>query len=153
MTHIATESGHWVSADFQYLAEVLEDYDPTLELRWIPPDSRTTPHERANPWAVFQRGILVFLCSEKDKPYQILGKVIAGDQKQGDVLKRIDEAEAKAKKLLEYKQMIAMAEAKEEFEWLIKNANSGRNYIKHNGRKLDGNSLREIPNSGKVILP
>lgn len=154
MSHyITTETGHFISSRFQYLAEVLQDYDATLELRWIPPDNRNTPHEQRNPWAVFQRGQVVFLCSEKDEPHKILARVIAGDRRQGDPLQRMDEAERVARQLLEFKEMEEMAQAKDEMAFLIDNANRGKHYISHNGKKLDGESLREVPNSGRVILP
>lgn len=144
MTHAPTETGHWIDSQFEYLAEVIQDYDPVMELRWIPPDNRKTLHEQKNPWAVFCREDLVFLCSNKDKPHEILARIIAGDQRRGDVLDRMEKAEIAAKKLLEYKEQEIMAEAKEEFEFLINNANRGKHYIKHNGRKLHGESLKEV---------
>lgn len=154
MTHfIATDDGHFVSSDFAYLAEVIEDYDPNLELRWIPPDNRKTPHEQRNPWAVTNKnGYVIFLCSDKDKPYEILARIIDGDQRRGDILQRIDAKERAQEILQAKKQMEAMEEAKDEIRFLVGNANHGKNYLMHKGRKLDGTTLKEIPGSRRAYL-
>lgn len=42
LTSIAVpmEDGSWVSAKVVRIAEIITDYDPNLEVRWIPPDKR-----------------------------------------------------------------------------------------------------------------
>ena len=150
--HVVTDDGHWVSQEFIHLAETLQDYDSALELRWIPPEHRTTPHEQQNPWALFSRGHLVFLCSERDQPKDILGRIIAGDQKWGNVLERMDAVE-RAQRILEAKaQMEAMEAGREEMEFLMRQHAKARGTFIHRGKKLDGNTLKEVPGSGRAHI-
>lgn len=93
MTFIATETGQWVDENFERLARMLQDYSPTLELRWIPTDRRT--REDKKPYQVVNResnGQETIVChaSETDSPIDILTAVFTADNKQGNVLDRIE---------------------------------------------------------------
>lgn len=106
MTFIATETGQWVDENFERLARMLQDYSPTLELRWIPPDKRT--REDKKPYQVVNRestGQETIVChaSELDSPADILTTVFNADNKHGNVLDRI-EAHNRARELFLLKE-------------------------------------------------
>ncbi len=93
MVFIATESGEWVDDNFERLHRILQDYSPTLQLRWIPPDKRT--REDKEPYQVVNvesNGQVTVVChaKETDSPVDILTTVFNADNKHGDVLSRIE---------------------------------------------------------------
>lgn len=46
------ESGQWVNAKYQRIAEIINDFDPTLHLLWIPPANRDAGDSK--PYALCQ---------------------------------------------------------------------------------------------------
>jgi len=93
MTFIAIETGEWVDENFERLARMLQDYSPTLELRWIPPDKRTRedkkPYQVVNRESTGQETVVCY-ASELDSPVDILTTVFNADNKHGNVLDRIE---------------------------------------------------------------
>ena len=142
MNFVPTETGHWVSEDFSRLAELLQDYDYNLELRWIPPENRTTENEQKKPYMVFHKGSgypIKYLRQGAD-PREVLEEIIMGDMSRGNVLARIEAKEA-ANQLFKMKEEIDEREQKmDEVAFLV---GTKKNYIKHNGKKLD-DQLRPI---------
>lgn len=138
---VPSEDGHWISEDFARLSEVIVDYDPRFELRWIPPESRETREDRAKPFCVWDTltNSAVLLASENDTPAQILARLWRGDpNKQGgydNILKQV-EAEEQAQKALDMKARIEEEEEKMEYAaWLMA---TKKNFINlGNGRKVD----------------
>jgi hypothetical protein len=122
--HVPTNDGHWVSEKFQRLAEVVKDYHPSLELRWIPPNQRTSPEDHKAAFAIVDcthsvQGALVMTASATATPEEILKKLFLGDTTKHDVLAEI-EAHNAAVKMLEYKkQMDLMEEANNKARFLI----------------------------------
>ena len=49
------ESGYALSQEHQRIAEIIKDYEPTLELAWIPPDKRGDLEDFAYPFAIIHR--------------------------------------------------------------------------------------------------
>jgi hypothetical protein len=140
---VPTESGHWVSEGFERLARIVYDYDPQFELRWIPPEHRTSLEDTANPYAIWDTvtNTLIFTASDRDTPEDILTRLFQGDNKHGNVLDRL-EARNAAAKALEMKAKMDEAEEKREYAaWLIE---TQKNYIQlGKGRKVD-DQLRKI---------
>lgn len=93
-TYIPTDDGQWVSEKFERLQRVIQDYDPNLELAWIPPANRT--REDKKPFCVVhtnpQNGkrYTVLYASELDTPEHILARLWGADEKNGDVLSNLD---------------------------------------------------------------
>lgn len=143
MVHIPTETGVWVNEDFERLARVVQEYDPQFELRWIPPEARTDPEDRKKPYVIWDLYVNEPVCfaSELDTPQGLLAKLFSIDNKQGDVLARM-EAENAAAEVLKLKERMDEAEEKMEMvAWLI---GTKKNYIKlPGGRKVD-DQLRPI---------
>lgn len=137
MVFVPAEDGRWVDENYARLAEVINDYDPHLQLRWIPPDRRT--REDKKPYVVVDTRIEqpVVYASELDTPEQILTDLFMADNvKNGWVIDRIEAAEA-AQKALEMKQWIEkMEEGNDYAKFLMQ---SPLNTVRHNGKKFDEN--------------
>ena len=140
---VPTTDGHWVSEKFERMARIVEDYDPSFELRWIPSELRHTPEERAKPYVIWdtERNCSVFYAGELDSPEDILERLFLGDTRKGDVLAKLDARNA-AVRALEMRAKLDDAEAKMDYtKFLI---GTKKNYIQlGNGRKVD-DQLRPI---------
>jgi hypothetical protein len=126
---IVTENGEWVSENFQRLAEIIKDYDPYLELRWIPPGQRESDADKKNPYCIIdtRSNYIVMFASERDNPQTILARLFSADNKHGSVLDRVD-AENAAAEAFRLKQQMDDEELKKDFiSWLI---GTKQNYIK-----------------------
>lgn len=102
---VPTSSGHFVSDNHMRIAEVLRDYDPNLELEWIPDhdDKSGDP-----PFRVIhtdpRSGYRYIVCYAHNLDGRLLERVIQMDAaKKGDILSDID-ARNKAVKLLQFKE-------------------------------------------------
>jgi hypothetical protein len=137
---IATDDGQWVNEHFHRLAEIVRDYDPYLELRWIPPGQRETDAEKKNPYCIVdtRSGYIVMFASELDNPESILARLFSADNKHGSVLDRLD-AENAAKEAFRLKEKMDEEEMKQDFvAWLI---GTKQNYI-HVTNPLTGEKLK-----------
>lgn len=146
---VPTETGHWVSEQFARLAEILKDYDDGLELRWIPPEMRTS--EDGKPYAIVHRNpqgyeYVVKYAGELDNPQRILADLWAGDTSKGNVLGYLDSLDA-ANDAFRMKKQVEQAEERQEFiEYLMR---TDKNFIKtdnpitgEKGVKLDSQLRR-----------
>lgn len=140
---IPTNEGRWVDENFERLAQVVKDYDPQFELRWIPPEHRASDEERRKPYVVWDTTVNApfFFASELDTPVDILERLFNGDNKHGNVLDRLDARNA-AQEALNLKEKIEIEEERREYAaWLM---GTKKNFIKlSGGRKVD-DQLRPI---------
>jgi hypothetical protein len=129
------ETGHLLSAEMLRIAEILQDYNPTLDLVWIPPEDRRvddtelpfavrcTPSNGAKPYIVFQ-------LREDEVDHRVLERVFEADTSRNDVLSMLERREA-ALRLVEMKRKMDEAEERKEF---VKSVFSSRKSVyKHNG--------------------
>lgn len=126
---IVTEGGTWVDENFARLAEIVKDYDPYLELRWIPPGQRDTDADKKNPYCIIdtRSDYIVMFASERDNPRDILARLFQADNKHGSVLDRLD-AQNAATEAFKLKEQMDDEEMKRDFvAWLI---STKQNYIK-----------------------
>lgn len=126
---IALDDGQWVNEQFHRLAEIVKDYDPYLELRWIPPGQRDTDAEKKNPYCIFdtRSNYIVMYASERDTPQSILARLWSADNRHGSVLDRL-EAENAAAEAFKLKERMDEEETKKDFTaWLI---GTKKNYMK-----------------------
>lgn len=139
---VPTETGHWVNEQFAQLAEIIKDYDPYLELRWIPPEKRADPEDSRNPYCIVdtRSNYIVRHCSDSDSPVSILTSLFSADNRNGSALNRMEAENAAI-------EAFRLKEKMEEYEQLQDEAaflmDTKKNYIKHNGVKLD-DQLRRI---------
>lgn len=131
-----TDDGRWVSEEFERLARVIKDYDEYLELRWIPPEHRT--RDDKEPFAIVdtRTNYTVLHANELETPASILGRLFSADNKHGNVLDRV-EANNTAVEVLEKKKQLDEWEEMHDVAGFLYSSN--KNYIKHNGKKLDHN--------------
>lgn len=133
---IPTETGEWVSENYERLARIIKDYDPYLALAWIPPGRRT--HEDTKPYAIVdtRTNEVVFCASELETPQQILARLFSSDSKHGNVLDRI-EANNAAIEAIELKEWQDNLEDAADQALFLKN--SHLHTVRFNGKKFDHN--------------
>lgn len=134
----------WVSERFSILAEIVQEYDPALELRWIPPANRTRDDKKPYVVVDTRTNYPVQYASELDNPQEVLISIIQSDNRNECVLTRLEASEA-ANRLFQMKEWNnKLEEAYEEVKFLMK---SPLNWIDFNGKKLD--DQRRIIGSSK----
>lgn len=93
---LLSEDGRFHSARMERLSELIEDYDPYLELRWIPPDVRTEKDGppfcivHNPPSATNIKPYIVMYFDETTPDYEVLGRIYAGDNWHGNVLEKME---------------------------------------------------------------
>lgn len=124
----------WISERFSLLAEIVKDYDPALELRWIPPDKRTRDDKKPYVIVDTRTNTTVHYASELDNPEEILAKIFWADGTKHDILSRLEATEAAHQVFVAKEWLNKMEEAAEETEFFMK---SPLNWINFNGKKFD----------------
>lgn len=134
--YILSETGS-VPASWGYIADIIKDYDPTLELAWVPPENRELNEEY--PFAVICKpdgGLqpyVVMRLKEDEVDYRVLSRLWDRDNKNGDVFAKL-EAEDAARKAIMYKEKMERDEEAKEFAaWAIRS----RAGTQHNGVRYE----------------
>ena len=132
----STESGHFVSAEHQRIAEILKDFDPNLELRFIPPHLRTEQEEKEWPFALVdnppgREPYLVMLLTESEINASLVEKVFVSRIDPKNPMQRL-KALADAQKVVRLKQQIEEAEELKEFHTSL--LKSPLHTYKHGGK-------------------
>lgn len=141
-TYIPTDDGQWVSENYERLARLIKEYDPDLELRWIPPAMRQ--REDKKPYCVVhfnpQNGkeYIVLHASELDTPEDILTSLIMADDKQGNVLSRLEAHNAAVELMQMQKKTDQMAELRDQANFML---SSSINYMKW-GKDKEGRPIK-----------
>ena len=119
------------------MAQIIADYDENLELAWVPPENRELNEEY--PFAVIytdprthERSIALRV-KENEFDHRILARLWQNDNKNGNVLDRLDAEDAAVRAIEMQKQMEADEEARELAAWMIKAPVGAR----HNGIRLE----------------
>lgn len=123
---VPTESGEFVDQRHARIAEIIQDYDPELELAWIPPDKR---EEGDKPFAVIHRPLgkpvyVAFYVDECDE--RILQRIWAGDVKhhRGTIMTQLDARNASVKAMQLKKQMDEMDDAADQAKHVFQSPKS-----------------------------
>lgn len=80
--YFPANDGSWVSEKQHRINEILKDYDPQLELQWIPPGRR---NEKDEPFRVICRppnGHPYLVCTAMEADERLLATVFSADQKR-----------------------------------------------------------------------
>lgn len=135
-----SESGAFINADHQRLAQVLKDYSPYLSLVWIPPKDRDETDTK--PFAILSEvpsrppHIIRYLSEQEMKnPAEILAWVFEGDvtrHRPNDILAKI-EARERAEKIMALKKEQEEAEDRMDFVAYAA-SNRSPHYMRHNGK-------------------
>jgi hypothetical protein len=135
--YVPAEDGSWVNEKTARIAELIQQYDHRLELRWIRPDQRV-PGEPE--FAVIEksddgREYVAFLIQNEDfVDERLLGRIYAADNKDKNVG---DEAEAHnraVRAVVEQEKRDEDAAVKDLALSMLK---SQLHTYRHNGRKID----------------
>ncbi len=131
MTVILSEFGA-LPVKAQRIAEILQEYDPTLEFRWIPPKDRNSFDTK--PFAVWHNPVglpsyMIMALKEDELDHRVLAAIFNANNNNGSVLSRL-EAEEAAKQAIKYKEQIDLEEERREFAlWALRQNKT----VKHNG--------------------
>lgn len=82
--YFPTNDGNWISEKQRRINEILQDYDPKLQLQWIPPGSR---NEKDEPFRVVcfpPNGHPYLICTAMEADERLLATVFSADQKKRD---------------------------------------------------------------------
>lgn len=143
------ELNDWISAEFHRLAEIIEDYDPYLELQWIPPEKREDQIDKARCYRIIdtRNNKLVLFANELDSPVSILERLWSMDSSRGNVVSRMDARNA-AIMAMQLKEELDRQEAVLDLSiFILKNK---KNYWIHEGRKRDAD-FRDLGSPKKII--
>lgn len=124
--------GRGLSAEHTRIAELIKEYEPSLELAWVPPENRKLNEEF--PFAVIHRvqGIkpyVVMRLRENEVDHRVLVKLYAADGKNGNVLDNLELEEKALRQVTARKAEDEMAEAHELSAWALRTKAGS----KHNG--------------------
>lgn len=115
--------GHFVSAKQVRINEILQDYDPNLQLQWIPPDRRSS-NDLAFRVVCFPPGKPSYaICFAEEADERLLAKVFEADQANSpNKLSYIDN----------YNKALELTRAKEEHERLQESHEMAASVIRNN---------------------
>ena len=130
-------SGHALSAQHTRIAEIIQDYNPELELAWIPPNDRTSFDQK--PFAIIHNmpngsRYVVGTFSEAEMDHRIITYLFNHDARNRDILSDIDRENA-AKELLAYKERMDEQQEREEMARAMIRTN--KSTWKHDGKKYN----------------
>jgi hypothetical protein len=115
--------GHFVSAKQVRINEILQDYDPSLQLQWIPPDKRSAT-DLAFRVVCFPDGRPPYaVCFSEEADERLLAKVFEADQRSSpNKLSYIDN----------YNKALELARAKEDEEKRMEAHEMAQSVIRNN---------------------
>lgn len=123
-------SGHALPQKAVRIAEILHDFDPDLELRWIPPSSL---QEGDKPYAIWHNsrnhpngGYIVCLVDNNEMDHRIIGKLF---RMRNTSLSQID-ADNKALEVMKLKERM---DEQEELDAFRKFVIQSDKTVRHNG--------------------
>lgn len=130
MAYVPAEGGYLVSERHARVAEIIQDYDPQLELAWIPPEKRE-PGDK--PFAVIHRpdGQPPYVvCYADDPDERLLARVFSMDTNKNDVWQNL-EYERAAYEAMRLKTQ--MEELQEQHDLAASILRSPKATYRHNG--------------------
>lgn len=132
---VAMSDGHFVSEKVAYISEIIQDFNPYLQLVWIPPENRTEDNTEP-PFAVMDTTpgkppYVVFTIKEEELDERVLEKLFQADLSEHDVLANL-EARERAEEVYRLKKRMEKSEEHKDFVKSV--VGSGKHSFRHNGR-------------------
>jgi hypothetical protein len=132
--YVPNADGAFVSETQRRVAEIIKDYDPYLELAYIPPESRGLD-DYGKEFAVIHRPpgrepYYVFFAGKDEIDERLIARLFMNDQTRGNVMNML-EAHENARQVLDMKRK--MEEAEERKEFIIDVLKSPKDTYMHNG--------------------
>jgi hypothetical protein len=132
---VEPQTGHFVSAEHRRIAELINEYEPTLFLVWIPPDKRD--HNEEYPYAILHRPenltpYIVRKVKESEMNTDLIAWLWASDKARGgesplELLQKQEDA----REAMKLKRQQEEAAANADF---MQSVLKGKNYFRHNGK-------------------
>lgn len=131
---IATDDGHFVSANHNRIAQLIKEYDPKLELVWIPPENRSPRDEKV--FAVRHtnsdgKSYIMFHIKESEMDHRVLAKIYEADLTRHDVEAKMD-AHNKAVQDLRNRELADRAAERQDLVRAI--VGNNKSTFRHNGK-------------------
>jgi len=126
----------WISQEFENLANVIRDYDPYLELEMVPIEQWPNLIDKSKVFRIVDTRCnkIVLYAESLARPDEILAAIWSMDQKNGNVIVRMDKLNAAQKALDMKKQMDEREQIKDFVSFVGKNTKSRWT---HEGRVRD----------------
>lgn len=134
---VPMSDGSWASAKVARIAELIEQYDPSLEVRWIPRDRRVPGDDAFQIVEHCPNGQVVVAFSVRDESQfdeRVLKRIVAADNAITNVQDRMETQNAVLKELEDRRKEDAQAEARSLAAAVFQ---SPLNRYVHGGRRLD----------------
>lgn len=130
-TFVPSVDGRLISERIARISEIIQDYDPTFELVWIPPEHRSGLEK---PFAVRHNppglpSYTAFFLNEDEVDHRVLARLWENDATKHDILSRL-EREEKAAEAVRLKERLDAAEERQAF--VAAAVGSSKTY-RHNG--------------------
>jgi hypothetical protein len=121
-----SDSGHYISAEHQRIAELINDYDPDLFLIWIPPSNR---NGEIYPFAILHRPVgkkeyIVRTLKEDEVDARLLAWLWANDQERSNPVAMVDKWDQARAALEAKKRDDELAELREMATSILKSPKS-----------------------------
>ncbi|HEY9259035.1 hypothetical protein [Chitinophaga sp.] len=140
--------GHFVSEKQIQINEILQDYDPTLQLQWIPPDKRSAEDLAFRVVQFPTNGTAPYLvCVAEEADERLLARVFEADQQRGPNRLSFIENYNNARELLIAKQ--EQEQRAEDHEMAVSILRNQKSYYRHGGVNFERAGGR---NSGKTYI-
>lgn len=78
--YFPSNDGTWISERHQRIAEILRDYDPKLQLQWIPPGRRNDNDEPFRVVCFPENGHPYLICTGMEADERLLATIFKSDQ-------------------------------------------------------------------------
>lgn len=132
---VATTDGHFVSEKHERIAAMVQDFDETLQVVWIPPENRQVG-DNTPPFAIVctprdKQPYIVFTIKEDEFDERVMARLLTGDIANNDVLAW---AQAQEDADEAYRLKKQMDKAEERMDFVKSVVGSGKHSFKHNGK-------------------
>jgi hypothetical protein len=146
---LEADVSRWVSAEFQRLAEVINDYDHNLFLEWIPPEHHAELVDKSKVFRIVddRTKTIVMYFDSLANPREILTRLWTADQAHNDPVAILDASNAAAE-ALRNEAIIEERLAQRDFAMFVGKNTKSRWH--HNGRVRD-EEFNDLGPVAKVI--
>jgi hypothetical protein len=128
----------WVSAEFQRLAEIINQYDQNLFLEWIPPEAQLDLNDKSKVFRIVddRTKTIVMYADSLSNPTSILERLWSMDAAHHDVVAKMDAHNAAVEALKNQEQIEKRMALKDFSAFVLKNEKSrwtheGKAYNEH----------------------
>ena len=137
LTRWNEESGHFLSAEHQRVAQIINDWEPTLSLVWIPPENRQVGEPF--PFAILHSPVgetpyIVRRVKESEVDHRLIAWLWNSDKKNVNILDKIEKEEQAKRAIQLLEEEEASAQAKELAAFAVKAPAGAR--LRHKGPRL-----------------